>query len=217
MKIDAKFFKRVLVVLMGLALTGVGVGVFLYAQLGVDPFSVLVTGVCSLLNSSYGVASMLLNAAILVIVLVIDRKYVSVASILAIFMIGYPADATSALLGLISIELPLWARVLVALLGCTIISAGIALYTRPEMGVGAGDCFSQLVSDKLKLPYKWVRIVCDAIYLAVGWLLGGSVGVGTVMGVLLTGPIVSFFRPFMQKFSLRITGPLTDKGEAAQD
>lgn len=191
-------------VVLGHVLTGIGVGIFLYAALGVDPVSVFVDGFAKQIGASYGTASMIYNAAVLLIVLFIDRRYVNIASVLAVFLIGYSADAATALLGLIKIKLPLVVNLLLILIGCAVMSIGIAAYTSAKLGVGAGDSMSQLISDKTRLAYRWVRIGCDVLYVVVGWLLGGTVGVGTIVGAFLTGPMVQFFRPATEKVTSRM-------------
>ena len=78
--------------MIGLILCGVGVALFLYSGLGVDPASVFELGIANVLHISYGTSSALINVIILAVVLIIDRSYVNVSSVLAIFGIGYTAD-----------------------------------------------------------------------------------------------------------------------------
>ena len=84
--------KRTIVSLIGLIFCGIGVALFLYSGWGVDPASVFELGVANVVHISYGTASALINVIILAIVFVIDKSYINISSVIAIFGIGYTAD-----------------------------------------------------------------------------------------------------------------------------
>ncbi|TCL57956.1 hypothetical protein EDD76_10770 [Kineothrix alysoides] len=196
---------QALVAIVGLMICGVGVGIFLYSQLGVDPASVLELGLGNVFHVSYGTASALTNIVILAIVFIIDKSYINVSSLLAIVGIGYTADFVRFLLDFfIKGEPHLAARILMILIGCLIMATGIATYIRAELGVGAIDMVSEVISNKLKLSYRIVRVVCDITFVAVGYILGGTVGVGTVVAAFMTGPAVQFVRPYVYKVTDKI-------------
>jgi len=193
---------RILITAVALTIVGVGIGIFLFSGLGVDPGSVLITGISNALNVSFGVASAIINFLILAVVFFIDKKYVNIASVLAIIVIGFTADATnSALANIIMPEqMNIALSFVFIIVGCTIVGFAVAAYIRADLGVSAFDLVSEIISDKLKLPYRWVRIAGDLTYIAVGFLLGGVVGVGTLVAGVLTGLMVAFFRPFANRF-----------------
>lgn len=200
-----KLFIRILMAIAGLMICGVGVGIFLYSKLGVDPASVLELGLGNVFHISYGTASALTNVVILVIVLIVDKSYINLSSLLAIFGIGYTADFISFVLdSLIKGELTMIVRVVMILIGCLIMAVGIAVYIRADLGVGAIDMVSEIISNKLKFSYRIVRIICDITFVVVGYLLGGTVGVGTVVAAFMTGPAVQFVRPHVYKVTDKI-------------
>lgn len=198
---------RILVAIIGLMISGVGVGIFLYSQLGVDPASVLELGLGNVLHVSYGTASALTNVVILVIVFFADKSYINLSSVLAIFGIGYTADFTSFVLdGLIKGELGLIVRIIMILVGCLIMAVGIATYIRADLGVGAIDLVSEIISARLGRSYRVVRVVGDISFVVVGFFLGGTVGIGTVVAAFMTGPAVQFVRPYVYQVTDRILG-----------
>lgn len=199
--------RRIIVAIAGLMISGVGVGIFLYSQLGVDPASVLEQGLGNVFNISYGTASALTNVIILAIVLFVDKSYLNISSLLAIFGIGYTADLMSFILdSVITGELHLLVRIIMILVGCVIMGIGIATYIRADLGVGAIDLVSEIISNKTKFPYRIVRIVGDVTFVVVGYLLGGTVGVGTLVAAFLTGPVVQFVRPYVYKVADKVIG-----------
>ena len=195
-----KFLIKLFIVIIGLIITGIGVGIFLYSNLGVDPASVFQTGLSKTFNISYGNASALSNIVILGIVLFIDKKYVSVASIVAIFAIGYSADITYKILNTLIInDFNLISKIVLLVIGNFIMALGVAIYIHADLGVGAIDLVSEIVSVKTKFEYKYVRMFIDLSFFVVGIVLGGSAGIGTVFSIILTGPFVSLCRPYVSK------------------
>lgn len=207
MKKKKNLLVQVLVAIAGLMISGVGVGIFLYSGLGVDPASVLELGLGNVFHVSYGTASALTNVVILIIVFIVDKSYINLSSLLAIFGIGYTADFTSFVLDMvIKGELNLIVRIIMILVGCLIMAVGIATYIRADLGVGAIDMVSEVISNKLKFSYRIVRVVCDITFVVAGFFLGGTVGVGTVVAAFMTGPAVQFVRPHVYKVTDKILG-----------
>lgn len=205
MNLKTKGLARKLVVSMtGLIICGIGVGIFLYSSLGVDPASVFELGIANVCHISYGTSAALINVVILVIVFVLDKSYINLSSLLAIFGIGYTADFMNRLLGLfLKGELPVAVRLVMIFLGLMIMSTGIATYIRADLGVGAIDLVSEIISHKLHVSYRVVRVSVDVTFVAVGFVLGGAVGVGTVIAAFLTGPAVQFVRPHVYRVTDR--------------
>lgn len=197
--------RRILVAIAGLMISGIGVGIFLYSKLGVDPASVLELGLGNVFHVSYGTASALTNVIILFIVFLVDKSYINLSSLLAIFGIGYTADFTKFVLdSIIKGELNLIVRIVMILVGCLIMAVGIAAYIRADLGVGAIDLVSEIISAKLKFSYRIVRVVGDVTFVVVGFLLGGTVGIGTVVAAFMTGPAVQFVRPYVYRVTDKI-------------
>ncbi len=94
-------FQKILVAIIGLMICGAGVGIFLYSQLGMDPGSVLELGLGNVFHVSFGTASALTNIVILVVVFVVDKTYINLSSLLAIFGVGYTADFMKFILALL--------------------------------------------------------------------------------------------------------------------
>ena len=78
-------------------------------------------------------------------------------------------------------------------------SCGIATYIKADLGVGAIDLISEIISRKSKMQYRLVRVIGDVAFVVIGFLLGGTVGVGTVVAAFLTGPTVQLVRPGIEK------------------
>ena len=196
---------RILISIIGLSLSGIGVGIFLFSQMGLDPASTFEKALGAKLGVSFGTAAAIINVVILLIVFFIDRKYISISSLLAIFFIGYVADGR-----LFTGELSLPVRLIFIVVGTAVIALGIGTYTTSGLGNSAIDLVSQLISDKLHWTYRWVRIGGDVLFVIIGLLLGArfgaDVGLGTIIGALLLGPLVQALRPAIYRVTDRIPG-----------
>ena len=199
--------KRTLISLIGLIFCGIGVALFLYTGLGVDPASVFELGIANVFHISYGTSSALINVVILVIEFIIDKSYINISSMIAIFGIGYTADFVKLLLNLLRLgELNIIIKMAMILAGLLIMAVGIATYIRADLGVGAIDLISEIISRKGKLQYRLVRIAGDISFVVIGFLLGGTVGIGTVVAAFMTGPSVQFVRPFVHRIVDKVIG-----------
>ena len=195
-----RIWKRILISLVGLILCGVGVSMFLYSGMGVDPASVFELGIAKVFKISYGTSSALINVVILLVVFFIDKNYINISSLIAIFGIGYTADFVRKILSiLIQGEPNLILKLVLILIGLFIMSCGIATYIMADLGVGAIDLISEIISRKSKIQYRLVRVIGDVAFVVIGFLLGGTVGVGTVVAAFLTGPTVQLVRPGIKK------------------
>lgn len=188
--------KRGILVIIGQIICGIGVGFFMFPGLGPDPNSVFIEGFGVILNMSYGQSSFILNGLIALIIFFIDKRFVHFASISILFTVGFVADFTKAILERAFIIegaiLPF--KFIFTILGGIILAIGVALYTDQDLGAGAFDAMSELTAFKTKVEFSKARRIIDLIVLGIGYLLGGTVGLGTVYLALTTGPIISFIR-----------------------
>ena len=135
------------------------------------------------------------------------RSYIRIGTIAAIFICGPMIDLVSSFLSpYLSGQEALWIRIPVMLAGTIVLSFGLSLVMSANVGIASNDLASIIISDKTHIAFRWVRIAVDLTLVAAGFLLGGVIGVGTIAGALLTGPVTQFFSPFHLKATRRITG-----------
>lgn len=195
-----QMWKRIIISLVGLILCGIGVAMFLYSGMGVDPASVFELGIGRVFGISYGTSSALINVIILLIVFFMDKSFINISSVIAIFGIGYTADFVRKILTiLVQGEMNLLLKLVLILVGLFIMSCGIATYIKADLGVGAIDLISEIFSRKTKVQYRLVRVIGDTAFVVIGYILGGTVGVGTVVAAFLTGPTVQLVRPSIER------------------
>jgi len=184
--------KRILMSFSGVMLLGVCVALLRLAELGTDPFTVLVTGLTVTTGFPYYLVYSVINAVFLVVVWIIKRKYVGIATILNLFLVGIVADATESLfIGWFQVNS--WVgQVFILLGGLAILCFASSLYMTADLGVSTYDAVALILNDKKILPFRFARILTDLLCVGIGFLLGGVVGIGTLFTAFFMGPVIHF-------------------------
>ena len=194
---------RLILLFCGLVVAHLGVTLFLLADLGSDPFNVLIQGLRSLAvrilpaAPTHGTVHMAVCFLIILILLIADRKYVRIGTLVCMFCGGPIIDFFNWLLGGLGIgEAGLLVKIPVLAAGCAILASGMSLVIRSEAGTGPNDLVAVVISEKLKARFSMVRITTDVLFVLAGYLLGGKFGIGTVICAFLVGPVAEFCMPF---------------------
>ncbi|MGW4241200.1 membrane protein YczE [Nocardia sp. NPDC004722] len=182
-------FRRLLQLFVGLALYGFSLSVMVRTYLGVNPWSVLYEGLERHTPLSFGMISALLGVLVLLLWIPLAQKP-TLGTFANIIVVGFSSDLG---LSLIPQHLGLPARVVLAI-GCVVLNGlSIAVYVGARFGPGPRDGLMTGTSATTGRSIRFVRTLIELAVLAVGWVLGGTVGIGTVMYALLVGPIAQFF------------------------
>ena len=183
---------KCLVITLGVFLAGLGCASYLKAALGSDPVTAFVEGLGKTLGITAGAATNILNVSAFVILLLCNRKLIHIGTAIYTLFLGMFVGACGKGLDVLLGPSPaLWARVVVLAVGTLAIGFGLGLYQSAELGAGPTDGLNQTVVQKTGLAYKWERIIFDALMAFIGWLLGGTIFLGTIVGVFAVGPIMA--------------------------
>jgi len=186
--------RRNTVLLAAINLTSLGVSLFLQSALGSDPLTILQEGLHNLLQVSVGRAALIYNAVILTAALCFSRELLGIGTIVYSLSVGFFIDFYCSGLSALELGNVLAVRVLCLLLGQVALSAGAALLIELKLGVNGLDALLLALERKTRIQYVYLRTAVDAVYALIGFLSGGIVGLGTVLSILSTGYLVSFFR-----------------------
>jgi uncharacterized membrane protein YczE len=183
--------RRLAQLYVGLVLYGVSMGMMIRAGLGLDPWDVLHQGLTERLGWSFGTVTIVVGALVLLLWIPL-RQRPGIGTVSNVFVIGVAVDAT---LWLLDSPGALWARV--ALLVGSVLLNGLAggCYIGAGLGPGPRDGLMTGLVARTGWSVRVVRTVIEAAVLGVGWLLGGTVGIGTVLYAVTIGPLVHFFLP----------------------
>lgn len=199
---------RIIILFVGLTIAHLGVTLFLLADLGADPFNVLVQGIFRTLSGianwpilTHGNTHVVICFLIIIALLFIDRSYIKIGTILCMIFGGpiidfFTAILTAPLGNMNSLVL----KIIVNGLGCVILAFGMTIVMKSDAGTGPNDLVAIVLSDKLKKNFGVVRIIVDVSFVVIGFILGGSFGIGTLICAFLVGPVANVFLPFNEKW-----------------
>ena len=180
-----KFAGRILILLFGSFLFALGVVLTIKANIGFAPWEVFHVGLALATGMSIGFASIVAGVVIVVIVSVCGET-IGFGTVFSMVMTGVFVD-----LIIITDTIPLAENltigIAILIAGLFIISAGSYFYIRSAFGVGPRDNLMVVLNRKTKLPIGVCRSIVELAVTFAGWLLGGMVGIGTVISVIAIG------------------------------
>jgi uncharacterized membrane protein YczE len=190
--------RRVWMTAVGVLLCGVVVGIFKTAAYGVDPFQALCAGLNNVIPIPFGTLYMLINLVLLIGMFLVDKHYIGLGTLINLFLLGYMVQLSQAVLGWFFPDPSLVARVVMMIIAIPLLCAASALYFTADLGVSTYDVWALVLTEKTKLPFRFLRIGTDLICVGVGFcLLGfrtaGMIGVGTIVTALFMGPLIDLF------------------------
>jgi uncharacterized membrane protein YczE len=170
----------------GLLCFGVGVAVMVQAGLGLSPWESLHQGISYRTGIPIGTVSILLGVPILALWLPLGER-LGVGTVLNVVCIGLVTNITLPLLPKFS---TLGWQLVEMALGIVIIGIGSGLYLSSKLGAGPRDGLMMGLSRRTGRSIRLTRTIIELSVLAVAWLLGGTIGIGTVAFALGIGPVV---------------------------
>ena len=182
--------RRFVNLVLGLILFGVGIGLMLQSRLGVPPWDVLHQGLVHQFGLTIGIWSIITSIVVLVGWLPLRERY-GIGTLLNAVIIGIFIDLSALLL---PEPEAMASRILLMAAGILIIGFGSGLYIGAHLGPGPRDGLMTGIA-RLGPSIRLTRTVIEVTVLAIGWMLGGTFGIGTVAFAILVGPLVQFFLP----------------------
>jgi hypothetical protein len=185
--------RRLVQLYVGLVLYGISLALMVRAQLGLDPWDVLHEGLANRLPLTFGQVVIVVGALVLLAWIPL-RQRPGLGTISNVFVIGLAVDAALAVL---PAPEPMAWRITFLAAGVVLNSVATAAYIGARLGPGPRD---GLMTGLVARTGRSVRIVRTSIELSVlagGWLLGGTVGLGTVLYAISIGPLVHFLLPLL--------------------
>jgi uncharacterized membrane protein YczE len=176
----------------GLVLYGLSMAMLVQAGLGLDPWDVLHQGLSRYLPLSFGTVTIVVGAVVLLLWIPLRQKP-GLGTVLNVFVVGVAADV-----GLWLIPAPDQLPSRIAMMAGAIVLNGMAgaIYIGSQLGPGPRDGLMTGLAARTGRSLRLVRVGIELTVLAIGVLLGGTIGVGTVLYALAIGPLVQFFLRF---------------------
>jgi uncharacterized membrane protein YczE len=179
--------KTMFYLVLGLFLFGLGDAIIIGSGAGVSPWTVLAQGISNSTNWTIGFSTFIVSLSVLILWLPL-RQQPGMGTILNVFIIAGTIDLTLPYLPS-PIEYP--SQVLQAAIGIMTIGLGSGFYLTANLGPGPRDGLMVGLQRITDLPIITVRTALELMVVITGWLMGGLVGLGTIMFVFGIGPAVA--------------------------
>ena len=183
--------RRLPQLLVGLVLYGVSLAMMVRGALGLAPWDVLHSGFIRHVPITLGQAVIAFSFLVLLLWIPLREKP-GIGTVANAFLVGLSADATLAVLG----EPGAWsARAALMVGGVVLNGLATALYIGSQLGRGPRDGLMTGLARRTGLSLRLVRTVLEVSVVVLGLLLGGVVGIGTVLYALAIGPLAQLMLP----------------------
>ncbi|MDO5503749.1 MAG: hypothetical protein Q4G67_11305 [Actinomycetia bacterium] len=183
--------RRVPQLLLGLVLYGTSMALLVRGALGVMPWDVLHQGLARHIPLSFGQVVIVTSIAVLLLWIPL-RQPPGLGTVLNAVVIGLVVDPV---LSWVAEPSGLGARIALMCVGLLLNAMATAMYIGAQLGPGPRDGLMTGISARTGASIRLVRTVIEITVVAVGWLLGGVVGLGTVAYALLIGPLTQAMLP----------------------
>lgn len=189
---------------VGLAVMSLGISLTIKGKaLGTGPWDVLHIGLFKQFGLTIGIWSVLTGLTIVLSTSLFLRRLPKIATWLNMLLIGSFIDLFNWLLPSTSIFI--W-ELCYFIAGFFVMSIGCALYISANVGAGPRDTIMMIIVEQFGGSVRLARTIMEVFAASVGWLLGGPVGVGTVILALGSGQIIQWALPFFRKQLAQLIG-----------
>lgn len=197
--------KNIALALVGVFLVCIGVAFNNCAGLGNDPIGIIYDGIRSVsgMNAEQlGTASNLVNVILVVVLLFIGRRYVSLGTLIYFIPYGLFVDLGGRLYRILAVSESMTSRIAFSVAGCLLLYFGVAIYVAVDMGVDPFTGLVLVLRDISGKEYRVVKVIFDVTMIVLGTVLGGRLGVVTIVTALTAGPVIQYFTGFVKKYWL---------------
>ena len=172
---------------LGLFLFGLGESLIITASVGMSPWTVLAEGLSITTGLSIGTLTFLISLGVLLLWIPLKQQAgigtilnaIIVAAVIEWSLPYLPHPETYAM------------QILQAVLGTLIVGVASGIYLIANLGPGPRDGLMTGCQKATGLPIAWVRVFLEIVVITIGWTLGGTVGIATVIFAIGVGPAVS--------------------------
>jgi uncharacterized membrane protein YczE len=188
MRFDFKSARRLIRLNVGLLFYGLGLAMIVEAQIGLPPWDVFAKGISIQLGTSYGIASVIVSALVLLAWIPLKVKP-GIGSILNAILIGLWSDVFIPQIPEIA---GYWGNLAMFLVGMVIVALATGIYITSYLGSGPRDGLMIGTQKKLGWPLWQIRTMYEVLVLILGWLMGGQVREGTLIFAVTIGVLMQW-------------------------
>tara|TARA_B100000941_G_scaffold284855_1_gene256137 strand:+ start:360 stop:1025 length:666 start_codon:yes stop_codon:yes gene_type:complete len=177
----------VLILCIGLTLFGLGESLIITASAGMSPWTVLAEGLSLTFGLSIGVLTFLISLGVLLLWIPL-KQHPGIGTILNVIIIASVIEWSVPYL---PYPENYFLRIVQAIIGTLIVGFATGIYLIANLGPGPRDGLMTGCQRVTGMPIAWVRVCLEVIVISIGWSLGGTIGMATIIFAFGVGPSVS--------------------------
>lgn len=188
---------------ISLALIGLAVNLIVESRLGGDSITVLYMGISNVFSVGYGTSAYIYHVTLIAAAVIFARKYVGLGTFLYSSAVGLFVY----LFEFLFIEMGIHSKGMLQhymffAAGQIFLALGLAIMISVKIGINGLDCIILMLQEKFKIRYRTLKVLTDLFITALGFALGGLVGVGSIISVITLGWMIQYFFDLFQKHDL---------------
>ena len=184
----------VLFLFIGLSIFGFGHAILFGSNYGVSPWMVLAQGLAIEFGIGIGLSIIVVSFGVLLFWIPLKEKP-GIGTFINFFVVAAVIEMT---LPYIPYQTDISLKLLQVILGILVIGIGGSIYLIANLGPGPRDGLMTGISKKTKIPMAYVRNVLEISVVIIGWSLGGTAGVGTLIFAIMIGPAIVAYMYLMK-------------------
>lgn len=190
-------YKKLLMSFIGIMIMGFGCGMLVKVGYGADTSNSFFTGLSKISGINIGNMNALMSLIMLILVYLLNKKRIGIGTILVPFIISFPVNFAND----ICIEANNYlSAFLLDIIALFIVGFGAAITIETDLGASPYDALTLAISDFFKIKFIYAKYLIDGFCIFMGFLLGGEIGLGTILCFLLMGIFLNLNRNIVKKF-----------------
>jgi len=187
--------KRMIIATIGAIIIAFGVGMLIASDLGADSINVLYDALHKKFGLTIGRWTFIGGSIMLVFTLITNKKRIGYTTVIFVLISQFCIDFVNTNIN----PNTFMSKLIIAIIGLLVTGVGCGISLDAGLGLSIYDAFTYCVNDIVKGKYTIVRYAIDGTLLLIGWLLGGTVGIGTIMCLVYFGPAIPLFANLLKQ------------------
>lgn len=198
-----KVLKQIIILIPSLVILALGISLSVTAGIGSDANASFQSALSDLIHIPVGTIVFLYNVIVLLIFILMKSRFIGVGSIVMGFFLGPFVNVFTSLLTPI-VPSSFFGKLIFCLLGVFFLSLALSWYIPLNYGLQPADMLIQTIAGKIKQSYGTGQIIYNCLALLLAIILGGTIGIGTILNAFLPGKICDLLIPQFAKLQKKI-------------
>lgn len=191
--------QRVILLIISLILIAFFASFLVSANIGGDAVLVFEQGIAKVLSISIGNAIFILNSSLTLVLFFVDKKKINIGTVLVMVLLGFLLQFFIDTGWIYNPQGVLWKAILTDFFAIIGLGFSLSLYIHSNIGYSPFEGLLIALHERTSWRFAYIKIANDVILFLIGWSLGGIVGIGSLMTIIMLGPLIDIFGKMLNK------------------